>query len=368
MKVISQSIIYDNPLPQLRSRQAAFPFLAQLGDGTVICSYQIGEAFESVDGTSYISRSVDGGKTWEGPFQMFDKSGEKIPVTDCCKVTSLGGDRVVGIGYEYDRDHPEWPIGNPETGGLIDDRVYITRSEDGGRTWSAHEEVPNAWGHHTEASAPVTVLKNGDWITPITGFPDWSGKMSSRLCGRLLHSTDEGKTWNDDTVCMEFEGDCVTCYEQRCCELENGAIVVIGWNENVKTGERMNNHYTVSYDGGKTFSKPADTGIRGQASSVCAIGGNKLLALHACRRDTDKPGIYAYIVNLENGKWEIEDELLVWEPATPVVRDKKAAEIFGFLKFGQPGAIVLKNGNVLMSHWFAEQGQYMTMATEIELR
>ena len=62
------------------------------------------------------------------------------------------------------------------------------------------------------------------------------------------------------------------------------------------------------------------------------------------------------------------DELLVWEPATPVVRDKKSAEIFGFLKFGQPGAIVLKNGNVLMSHWFAEQGQYMTMATEIELR
>ena len=76
MKVLSHSIIYDNPLPQLRSRQAAFPFLAQLGDGTVICSYQIGEAFESVDGTSYISRSSDNGKTWEGPFQMFDKSWE----------------------------------------------------------------------------------------------------------------------------------------------------------------------------------------------------------------------------------------------------------------------------------------------------
>lgn len=135
MKVLSHSIIYDNPLPQLRSRQAAFPFLAQLGDGTVICSYQIGEAFESVDGTSYISRSSDNGKTWEGPFQMFDKSWETTPITDCCKVTALGGNRVVGVGYEYDRDHPEWPIGNPQTGGLIDDRVYITRSEDGGKTW-----------------------------------------------------------------------------------------------------------------------------------------------------------------------------------------------------------------------------------------
>ena len=43
------------------------------------------------------------------------------------------------------------------------------------------------------------------------------------------------------------------------------------------------------------------------------------------------------------------------------------AEIFSFLKFGQPGAILLKNGNAMMSHWYAEDGQYKTIATEIEL-
>ena len=162
-------------------------------------------------------------------------------------------------------------------------------------------------------------------------------------------------------------GDCVTCYEQRCCQLENGAIVVIGWNENVKTGERMNNHFTISYDNGKTFSKPMDTGIRGQASSVCAIGGNKLLALHACRRDTDKPGIYAYVVNLEKGTWDIEDELLVWEPATPVVQDKKPPKFSASSNPVSPAPSFFKNGHILMSHWFAEQGQYMTLSTEIEL-
>ena len=60
MKVQFSSLIYDNPLPQLRSRQAAFPFLAELDDGTLLAAYQIGEAFESVDGTSYISTSTDG--------------------------------------------------------------------------------------------------------------------------------------------------------------------------------------------------------------------------------------------------------------------------------------------------------------------
>lgn len=366
MKVIFSSVVYDNPMPHLRSRQSMFPFVAETDDGKILCSHVIGEAFEAVNCTSYISESADGGRTWSAPVNMFDKASERVPVTDCCKITNLGGGRLVGIGYAFPRPNPDFAEGNGQTGGLLDDFVYITRSSDNGKTWTPYEEVPNAWGHHTEASAPITVLKNGDWATPITGFPDWNGNMSGRLCGRLLRSSDEGKTWNDDTVCMQFPGDTVTCYEQRLCQLESGALVVISWNEDTRTGERMNNHFSISYDNGKTFSEPMDTGVRGQASSVCAIGGEKLLALHAKRRDTDRPGVYGYIVNLANGKWEIEEETLLWEPATPIVRDKNMAEIFGFLKFGQPGAILLKNGNILMVHWFAEQGQYKTVVTEIE--
>lgn len=70
------------------------------------------------------------------------------------------------------------------------------------------------------------MLKDGAWITPITGFPDWEGKMHGKLCGRALISKDEGKTWNDDSVCMEFENNDITCYEQRMCQLDSGAILL----------------------------------------------------------------------------------------------------------------------------------------------
>ena len=138
-------------------------------------------------------------------------------------------------------------------------------------------------------------------------------------------------------------------------------------NENVVTGERLDNHYTVSHDGGKTFSNPVSTGIRGQASSVCAIGGERLLALHAVRRDTDRPGIYGCIVDLSEGKWSIVKKALLWEPSVPVTKDTKMAEIFSFLKFGQPGAILLNDGDIMMSHWYAENGQYKTVASRIRL-
>lgn len=365
MQIKESNIIYENPLPQLCSKQSFFPSLCQLTDGTIASSVVIGQAFESVDSANYITFSYDGGKTWSEPKPMFD-TYEK-PLTDCCKITTLPDGRIVAMGYTYLRDNPELPIGNPENGGLLDDFVFYALSEDGGMTWSDMKKIECSWGPHVEASAPITVLKDGTWITPITGFPDWEGKMHGTLCGRALCSHDEGKTWNDNAVCMEFESNEVTCYEQRMCQLDSGAIICIGWNENVTTGERFCNHYTVSYDNGTTWSKPVSTGILGQASSVCALGGERFLALHAVRRDTDRPGVYGYVIDFSDQTWNIVDSLLLWEPATPIQKDTKMAEIFSFLKFGQPGAILLQDGDVMMSHWYAQDGQYKTVATRIQL-
>ena len=367
MKIIESNIIYDNPLPQLRSRQSMFPFLCQLEDKSIAAVHVIGEAFESVDLTSYISFSRDKGKTWSEPKRLFDKENLQCPVSDCCKPVCLKDGRIVVMGYAYYRQNPKFPLGNAGTGGLLDDFVFYSVSEDNGITWNGMNEIPCSWGSHAEASAPITVLQDGTWITPITGFPNWEGNMTGPMCGRMLRSEDEGKTWNDDAICMQFDGRQVTCYEQRVCQLESGAIICIGWNEDVETGERLANHYTVSYDNGKSWSQPISTGIMGQAPSVCAIGGERFLALHAIRRDTERPGIYGYVVDFSNREWEIVDELLVWEPATPIIKDNKQVEIFSFLKFGQPGAILLDDGEVMMSHWFAEPGQYKTVATRIKI-
>ena len=366
MKVLESNIIYENPLPQLRSRQAAFPFLFQRKDGIIGAVYCIGEAFESVDNVSYISFSHDGGKTWTAPENLFGNTVNGVPFSDCCKAIALKDGRIVGLGYAFDRSNPELCLGNPENGGLLDDFVYFAISEDGGKTWSERTPIACAWGPHVEASAPLLELQDGTWITPITGFPDWEGKSHGKNCGRALRSEDGGKTWNDDAICMDFDAP-ITCYEQRMCQLASGAIINIGWNENTVTGERLHNHYTVSYDNGKTWTAPVSTGIMGQASSVCALGGEKFLALHAVRRDTDAPGVYGYVVDFSEKTWKIVDSALLWAPNTPMLKDTKMAEIFSFLKFGQPGAIVLEDGDVMMCHWFAEQGQYKTVATRIQL-
>ena len=367
MKVLDSSIIYENPLPQLRSRHSFFPFACECKDGTLLALYAVGEAFESVDSTTCISRSTDGGKTWSKPKPILDKSDWDVPLTDYLKPVCLPDGRIAAFGYGFPRPNPEYPLGNPQTGGLLEDVMLLSISEDQGQTWSKPQKVGCSWGPHMEASSPLVILQDGSWITPITGFPDWEGRMTGPMCGKVLRTEDEGKTWEDSAVCMNFPNGATTCYEQRICQLASGTLVCIGWNEDTISGQRLCNHYTLSFDNGKTWTEPASTGVGGQASFVCAIGGERLLALHAVRRDTDRPGIYGSIVDLSEKTWKVTESQLLWEPPVPITKDTKMAEIFAFLKFGQPGAILLADGDLLMTHWFAVDGQYKTAATRIRL-
>lgn len=367
MKVLFSSAIYENPLPQLRAVCSAFPGACVLEDGRILVLHQMGQAFESVDGTSVASFSEDGGKTWSEPVKLFDKSNEPVPITDLSKPTVLNDGSIMAFGYQFYRHDENLPIGNPETGGLLSDDIFYSVSRDGGNSWSERVTVPSCFKNSVEASAPVTVLSDGSLASVITGFSEWDGTPAARNCGRLIRSYDLGKTWDDSTVCTAFPNDEVTCYEQRMCQTQDGTIAVISWNENLRTGERMNNHVTFSFDNGKTFTDPVDTEIRGQASSILALDGSKVMTVHAMRRDTDMPGIYVAVADISGGRWQLISKELVWQPSVPVTKDTKMAEIFSFLKFGQPSAVRLADGSFLMTHWSCENGLYKTLATRFEL-
>lgn len=357
IKVIEEGLIFDNPLPQLRSRHGYFPNLTMLDNGEIIAAFVMGEAFESVDLTTMLAKSVDGGRTWEISGPILDKSEYKVPVSDMLKITDTGNGRLIAAGYCFPRPDSDLPIGNPQTGGLLDNKVIFAESSDFGDTWSEAKIIKTSFNEPVEASAPITVLRNGWLATPITNFPKWNGTYEQAPCGKLLISTDHGKSWRDDSITMSFSEGAVTVYEQRMCQLEDGKIVVVAWNEDMISGKRLPNHFVISEDSGLTFSKPKSTGVMGQTSSVLSLGNNKILALHSIRRDTDRPGIYAYIVDLSKGEWDILYQERVWEPKQALNASGKMADIFSHLKFGQPSAIHIGENQYLMVNWVIEEGQ-----------
>ena len=357
--------VYDNPIPQIRSRQALFPNICELDDGTLLCCFYMAEAMDAADARCYLAESRDGGRIWSEPWRMFT---EDIGESEYCKCTSLGDGRVFALGYGAVRNDRNALLSNPATGGLLPHRVFYSVSKDNGKTWIGKVPIPDAWHAHAEASAPVVKLADGSLAAPITGFPDWEGKMTAPLCGRCLISRDGGKTWNDDTVCMDFGNGEVSCYEQRFCVLASGTVVNIGWNENLKTGERLPNHITYSEDNGCSFSRPISTGVMGQAASLCALDGEKFLAVVARRRDTDRPGIYGYVCDFSDRTWNVIEEGVIWSAGNgPIIRDEKMPEIFGFIKFGQPSVTRLKDGRLMLCFWYRQDGQFYVDVGEVAL-
>lgn len=151
------------------------------------------------------------------------------------------------------------------------------------------------------------------------------------------------------------------------CELSNGRLLAAHQMGVAFESVDGTTCLSESLDGGKTFSAPIDTGILGQSTGIVVLDGNKILTIHALRRDTDEPGVYACIGEILNGKYTLLSRELVWKPNTPMTRINNFAEIFAFIKFGQPGVIRLADGSIMITLWLCEEGKYKTLCAKFEL-
>lgn len=353
LEKIDEGIIFGSNAPKAGDKSGYMPFFCPMDDGRLLVAQTIGSHFDAPDSHVFLLTSTDG-KTFtpsEKPIANF--VDEPYNITECFKVTNAGGDHVVAVGYGFIMNRGEGVgPGNAATGGLLDTPVLFQESFDGGKTWSVTRRIPTVWGEHTEASAPIVILPNGDYVTPIAAMPDWEGGYASPLCGRLLRSRDGGKTWSDSTVTMNFGPD-TTVWEQRLCVTDTGKLVDIAWVENLRTGTLYNNRIAVSTDNGETFGEPIDTGVHGQASCVCPLKGDRILTIHSMRKDVDRYGVKVCIANLENG-FEIEDSFYAWEPNFAMKKVEGMNEVFSMMRFGQPSMVRLDDGTFLYCQWLME--------------
>lgn len=122
-------------------------------DGTVYVAF---ENFQSPDptfrGQTLIVRSSDGGNTWEGPFfvnELFDGAND-YPINTSGRQTFTGCNFRNGAQGNLTVDPATgtlyliWGDNRNGTGALTDNDVFITKSTDGGTTWSAPKVVSSA--------------------------------------------------------------------------------------------------------------------------------------------------------------------------------------------------------------------------------
>jgi sialidase-1 len=186
-----------------------------------------------------LKRSEDGGKTW---------SQQQI-------VQEEGGDAKITIGNPC-------PVVDSDTGTIWlafcrdNDRVFITHSEDDGKTWSDRAEItqrvkdPEWSWYATGPGHGIQLLQGphkGRLVVPCDcrdskGHGNWNEKGRSLI----VYSDDHGKTWTKGGITAPSMNEC------EVVELADGSLLLSMRNYRGKNLRA----FSVSQDGGQTWSAP----------------------------------------------------------------------------------------------------------------
>jgi sialidase-1 len=359
LKRLEEITLYQNPDPLLVSRQATFPGIVQLPSGELVMVFCIGQAFDAADTRAFVSRSGDNGKTWSSPVRLHPH--ETTPEqSQSMKPLLLSDGSLLATGYAFVRPTPLSPVVDPATNELLKLVNLVSRSTDGGKTWTQPGYI-DIEGAPLELSGPCIQLQSGRIIGATTPF----NLSKSGHTGWIIASDDNGQSWRKLSEFYEAPAGNVSAWECRLAEIAPGRVAVIFWAYDNAAGRNLNNHLVISHDGGETFEPARDTGIAGQASNLLPLGDDKLLTIHAHR---EAPvGLVVRRVDISAGGFRVEEELDLFKDDAMASNSADIKKQFGSLKFGQPSLLRLQSGEILAACWAFENSQHVIKGYRLAL-
>jgi len=351
---IETGLLFRNPQPHLKSVHAYFPSVVALPDGDWLASYMLGEAFEAVDTRVHLSRSMDQGLTWQ-PEGLLATDLEGRLVSESGRLTVTPEGDVIALLHRHDRSkHPHEGLANPENMGFVPTDFAISRSSDGGRTWSTPENLdPPLVGPSFELCCPITPLSDGRWLLPTSTWRGWEGDLPNgdRMLAFISH--DRGATWPSYVDVMRDERPDMMFWESKIVELSDGRLLAVAWVYDHAESRDLQNHYALSGDGGKTWTKPASTGLLGQTMTPLVLPGDQILVVY---RRIDQPGLWGQLAHLEGDQWVNDDAQPLWGHGSLGLTgaDDSMVANFQTLRFGAPCMMRCEEDRVFVAFWCYE--------------
>src|SRR5579872_5709874 len=286
----------------------AYPVPCKLQNGDLVCSYRQGTAKHSRDGVLIIQRSADGGINWCEPVSVFDglqkSSPESVHSGTVCQAADGA---VLAIFKTVEARDPEAYIFSEE-GRKIPQRLYISRSTDGGKTWPAPQkhQLIGAPRDNAVGTRPL-LLPGGDLLIPVEA----TGQHGQQVT-LVVFSSDGGLTLQPAITCAEDATGRVGYGDARLTILRDGRIVMLTWTYLNATEETLAVHRSVSTDMGRTWSKPASTGVDSQIMTPLALEAEKLIAVSTVR--TSPEGIRLWFSSDAGATWNQDSVVQMWDP------------------------------------------------------
>jgi sialidase-1 len=353
IQVHATGLVYSNPKPYLKAIHAWHPSIVELEDGRLLCSFDLGQAAESMDYRSYLASSSDGGNTWSQPRRLLDDSNNR-PATHTIRLSKMRDGTLVGIGARFYRDNPNEGLTNRETLGYVPMDLVLMRSSDAALTWTVPTTIkPPLVGPTFEVCHSVRELSDGVWLAPTQTWPAWNGEAPSGRKTIAFVSRDHGNTWPEYITLFDRSDQGVIHFEVSVVELSNGRLLAIAWAYDLNNRRTLPTPYVVS-DDRQQFSAPRETGLRGQTAKLLTLDDDHFICVY--RRD-DKPGLWLQLSRLDSHEWVNIAEMSLWSgPGSASTNLGTISDELSSLQFGYPSLLRLANSEIIIVFWCQENG------------
>jgi hypothetical protein len=264
---------------------------------------------------------------------------------------------------------------NERTEGLVDMKLFVTTSDDGGETFSTPRPVDA--GRYRDVPTPITgpplVLPGGEWAAAFEVNKPYDDARPWQHVSALAFTTDEGASWSGTADVHTDPARRIFCWDQRLTVRPDGSILALFWTFDRATDQYLNVHARSSTDGGRTWGELWDTGVAGQPARAVALADGRLIMTYVDR--TAVPAIVCRTSRDDGRTWSAETELLIHrrERSRPQTWDKRSmqdawAEMSAF-SVGIPDAVALPgDGNEALVTFYSGDRPDLTEVRWARLR
>ena len=304
-----------------------------------------------------VTQSDDSGKTWAPAVDPFVEQAVDgtAGAWRAGQPTALGGRCVAMVLYWVDASHPGRPLFNEQTEGLLDSRIFLTLSEDGGETWSEPRLLDTRpFTMPTPITGPLLILPNDEWALQFETNKSYHDRSVWHHKSVLMYSSDEGRTW---PAFAEVAADAearVFYWDQRPNLLADSSLLDVFWTFDRRTAAYLNIHARVSKDNGRTWSELWDTGLPGQPAPPVSLLDGRIAMPFVDRSATP---IIKLRVSSDGGRtWPEATELILDDRLNKEQEGNKASmqdawsEMAAF-SVGLPTTAGLTDGSILVIYY-----------------
>ena len=359
MKAINirgMGLVYRGSLSHRHFKDAAHPSIAQMPDGELVATLNIGHTRSHPGVRSYCCRSLDGGENWTPPQKIFEPDERSHLVSTGIRMSQTAQGELIGFVNLLNRSIPDAPTTNRETGGTVEREHGIIRSNDGGRTWSKLEmfQPPLDWKCFGEPS-PVLHLSDKRWILPSLTRLNWQGECPFGLKSIVMISEDGGRTWPKVTDVFNLWAEKKITWEQKQTIITDKRLLAITWVFDSLNKKNLPNRYTFSEDDGASYLPSLESPLHGQTCTPLALDRNHILCVY---RRLDKNGLWAHLARIDGNDWIPLSEKCLWGENTEALAGSGDSSIQQqhALQFGFPQLIQLADGELFVVFWAMEEG------------